>query len=183
MLIKDNLIGTKYNGKTIIDYNSAHVVLLNEQGVEEYVANDVFEKDMSNNAAHDIIIAIKNTVINLKTLHRNIKGQEEWFRAHELLDMYAYSLASYEDRVVEMLMSIGLPDVAIDGSDILQPEPYEGEEALKLAAGMLRYILSLSMQLRQQVELPTSVIPVFDELESFIQQEVEYKLSSFFNEK
>lgn len=160
--------------------------------VEESLTEDVEEETATtdeqpvaetpeDNAPEKLIATIKAVGINLRTLHRNLTGGN-WFTIHELVGDWYDQLDELEDKIVENLISLGSFDVKIDTDAIIEPKEFTEEEVLQLIRGMFDSLMNLSTATRQTIELPTSVAPVFDELENFLQVEGKYKLDHYFGE-
>lgn len=152
--------------------------------MQEYIITEIDNTCDAECLAQEFIRKIKVAVINLKTLHRNLKsGGSKWFQAHQILDNYTWMLNQAEDRIVENLIGLGIKDKSIKGSDdILEAKDYTEEEALDIVIGMFRDLLSLSMSVREALKESTGgasdlLAPVFDEFENTLHLEANYKLT------
>lgn len=152
--------------------------------MQEYIITEIEENQTAEELAQEFIRLIKVSVINLKTLHRNLKsGGSKWFQAHQILDNYTWMLSQAEDRIVENLIGLGIKDKSIKGSeDILEAKDYTEEEALDIVIGMFRDLLSLSMNVRERLKESTGgasdlLAPIFDEFENTLHLEANYKLA------
>lgn len=183
--IGDSVILANGAEGVVEDYDGNALIVRTEQGTVERLDIPEDSKECCceeckpEKLAEELIRKIKVASINMKTLHRNIKGGN-WFRTHDLLREYYYALDHFEDDVIEVLMSIGMCDKSIAGStDIIEARPYEAKEALCIAKKAINEINCCLVTLREEVCLPASVSTVFDELEHWCAIEAEYKLKNF----
>lgn len=145
----------------------------------EYILTEIEEGIDKDAVAQELIRKLKVTDINLKTLHRNLTGGEtNWYQMHDMLNQYHWRICDFEDMIVENLLGLGIKDKSIKGSeDILDCIPYTISEAFQLVKAMFDELLQLSSTLREVMELPTAVLPVFDNLEGFLHIETNYKIT------
>ena len=144
--------------------------------------NTLVAKNVNN--AELLIKAVKITSLNLKTLHRHLVGQN-WFTIHDLIGDYYEKIDEFEDAIVENLMSIGVKDVPVDVDSccpIIGVKSYTEDEAMEAIDQMFNALLKLSQQVRQDLNIPSSIAPVFDEFENFLQLEANYKIKMYKSE-
>ena len=133
-------------------------------------------------SAPKLIVALKDAAINLRTLHRHLSGGN-WFTIHELIGDWYDEIDEHEDAMVENLMSIGVADQKVDCAKLLDIKDYSEQEALRLCKEMFEEIQALSVAARNELNIPTALSPIFDELEQFIEVEAKYKLARYFQEQ
>lgn len=157
-------------------------IMAEPAALEESLNEDVDTAEATvDDPAKKLIATIKATNINLRTLHRNLVGGN-WFTIHELIGEWYEKLDELEDKIVENLISLGAADVKADTDAIIDPSELTEDAALQLVRDMFDKLMELSNATRQTVDLPTSVTPVFDELENFLQVEGKYKLDHYFDQ-
>ena len=142
--------------------------------------NEDINIDKEISSCDNLILSLKATVVNLKTLHRNLK-KGNWFEIHELLGDYYDKLDEFEDSIVENLMSLGFKDISLNNAcdNIIEAKPFNEREALTITKQMFDYILELLKIVREEIKLPSSVAPAFDELENYLQIEGNYKIKNY----
>lgn len=131
--------------------------------------------------AQRLIVFTKIAAINFKTLHRNLKGGN-WFTIHEKLNEYYSMFDSFEDRLIENLMGLGIEDKSIkDSIDlILEPKPFEEKEAMTIAKNIMLTELAELNNTKYALEIPSKVASVFDEIENYLHLEADYKMFQYF---
>ena len=142
--------------------------------------NEDINIDKHLSSCENLILSLKATSVNLRTLHRNLESGD-WFEIHELLGEYYDKIDEFEDSIVENLMSLGFKDVSLAKAcdNIIEPKSFNEKEALTITKQMFDYILELSKIVRKEINLPSSVAPAFDELENYLQIESNYKIKKY----
>lgn len=147
--------------------------------MSEYILTEIQEGLNKEELAQELIRLLKVVGINLKTLHRNlIGGEANWFQVHEQLNNYYWTIDHAEDTIVENLLGLGVKDKSIKGSeDILDCVPYTIGQAYEYTRKTFATLLTLISNLRENFELPSPILPVFDNFENFLHMEGNYKLN------
>lgn len=128
-----------------------------------------------------LILSLKVTSLNLKTLHRNLTGGD-WFVIHPLIGDYYAKIDEFEDTIIENLMPLGVKDIEVrfdERAPIIEARNYEEHEAMGLTKAMFDNILNLTQEVRKEIDIPTSVAPIFDEIENWLHVESNYKLNKY----
>lgn len=141
--------------------------------------NYMFINDEDIKMGKEYLLKLKCAMLNLATLHWNVTG-DNWFEVHENLGDFYEELFKKIDQMVEALLGLGFSDMAVNNTTfIIEAKTYGTKEALSVAQGIIKGVLSDTQFLREQIKFPNSVNTVFDDLENWCHTVANYKIEAY----
>lgn len=135
------------------------------------------------NAFQQLICKMKVSCHDLQTLHRHLSGGEgQWFTIHELLDEYHEKVAEMTDDLIEIGMSVSIPEPgiaeAVKAYKPMQAKNRNPRETLNDIRVLFTDIADMMQAIGTQLDDDQRYIQSkLDEYIYYLRKEADYKLA------